>query len=445
MKGSGANHYPRAPALETIKTDHIVQVLEDTLLRMQLHLTSCRGQTYDGASNMSGKRSGVATQIQKKEKKAFYLHCYAHSLNLACQDSIRKCKLVNDVLDMTYEVTKLIKFSPRRDRVLERIKAQVTPGGTSVRMLCTTRWTVRAKAFRSIIENYTSLQDCWDEVLPLTTDSEMKNRINGAAYQMGTFNYFFCVHLGAKFLGHCDNLATALQGTQVSAAEGHRMANCTVKTLQDHRNEVSFEKLWSTVEKCRESSEVEEPSLPRKRKRPSRYEDGDAAPEFHSDVKEHYRQIYYDFLDRLIMGITNRFDQPSYAVYEELQELLLHVTKDPSHAPGMEDTLEDNVKKVSKLYEDDIDMSRLRDKFITLRSILPTELRHSSDISKLIQHIKSLDNSMQLLLNEVVALVRLILVLPATNAVSERSFSALRRIKTYMRATMTQKRLNHCM
>ena len=55
-------------ALETIKADHIVQVLEDTLLRMQSHLTSCRGQTYDGASNMSGKRSGVATQMQKQEK-----------------------------------------------------------------------------------------------------------------------------------------------------------------------------------------------------------------------------------------------------------------------------------------------------------------------------------------------------------------------------------------
>ena len=46
-------------ALETIQADHIVQVLEDTLLRMQLQLANCRGQT-------SGKRSGVATQIQRK-------------------------------------------------------------------------------------------------------------------------------------------------------------------------------------------------------------------------------------------------------------------------------------------------------------------------------------------------------------------------------------------
>ena len=35
--------------------------------------------------------------------------------------------------------------------------------------------------------------------------------------------------------------------------------------------------------------------------------------------------------------------------------------------------------------------------------------------------------------------------MPAMNAVSERSFSALRRIKSYLRATMSQERLNHIM
>ena len=39
----------------------------------------------------------------------------------------------------------------------------------------------------------------------------------------------------------------------------------------------------------------------------------------------------------------------------------------------------------------------------------------------------------------------LILVAPATNATSQRSFSALRRLKTYFRTTMTQPRLNHLM
>ena len=48
-------------------------------------------------------------------------------------------------------------------------------------------------------------------------------------------------------------------------------------------------------------------------------------------------------------------------------------------------------------------------------------------------------------MTEVSKLFKLLLVLPATNATSERSFSALRRIKSYLRSTMTQARLNHLM
>ena len=46
---------------------------------------------------------------------------------------------------------------------------------------------------------------------------------------------------------------------------------------------------------------------------------------------------------------------------------------------------------------------------------------------------------------EVCTMARLILVMPATNAVSERSFSSMRRLKTYLRSTMCQCRLNHIM
>ena len=40
----------------------------------------------------------------------------------------------------------------------------------------------------------------------------------------------------------------------------------------------------------------------------------------------------------------------------------------------------------------------------------------------------------------VVKLIDMILVLPATNAVNERSFSAMRRTKNYLRTSMTQQR-----
>ena len=47
------------------------------------------------------------------------------------------------------------------------------------------------------------------------------------------------------------------------------------------------------------------------------------------------------------------------------------------------------------------------------------------------------------MLEEVHKLLRLYLSIPMTSATAERIFSTLRRLKSYLRSTMTQKRLNH--
>ena len=50
-----------------------------------------------------------------------------------------------------------------------------------------------------------------------------------------------------------------------------------------------------------------------------------------------------------------------------------------------------------------------------------------------------------MLVSEVEKIVKFILLMPATNAVSERSASAMRMVKNYLRSTMTQTRLNNIM
>jgi len=47
------------------------------------------------------------------------------------------------------------------------------------------------------------------------------------------------------------------------------------------------------------------------------------------------------------------------------------------------------------------------------------------------------------LFGEVERLLNLLLVVPVSSATAERSFSDLRRLKTYLRATLCQQRLNH--
>ncbi len=61
------------------------------------------------------------------------------------------------------------------------------------------------------------------------------------------------------------------------------------------------------------------------------------------------------------------------------------------------------------------------------------------------EYFLSLSQGQRLLVPQVVALLQFILIIPATNATSERSFSALRLLKSYLRTTPLQERLNYLM
>ena len=84
----------------------------------------------------------------------------------------------------------------------------------------------------------------------------------------------------------------------------------TVKTLQNMRSDRDFNLFWKKIEISRIQYDIDEPTLPRKRKRPNRYEDGDSEAEFPAAPKYLYRRKYFEVLDLAVMSITERFDQP---------------------------------------------------------------------------------------------------------------------------------------
>ena len=107
------------------EAETIYTTITDVLLRLNLALSKVRGQCYDGAATMSGAKSGVAMRLCAAERRAVFTDCYGHSLNLACGDAIKRCKLMQDALDTTHEITKLIKKSPARDAIFKRLKEEM--------------------------------------------------------------------------------------------------------------------------------------------------------------------------------------------------------------------------------------------------------------------------------------------------------------------------------
>ena len=91
---------------------------------------------------IAGLKSEVAKQIQDIEPRAVLTHCYGHSLNLPCGDTIKTSKLLKDALDTTHEITKLIKKSRRRTAIFDRLREEMVSDAPGIRVLCLTCWTV---------------------------------------------------------------------------------------------------------------------------------------------------------------------------------------------------------------------------------------------------------------------------------------------------------------
>ena len=165
---------------------------------------------------------------------------------------------------------------------------------------------------------------------------------------------------------------------------------------------------------------------------PRRFEIGESAPEYPDTVQNHYQRIYFEVLDVLKAAIEGRFQQKGFQMLQKLEAMLVDKNL------GIE-----VAQEVIEFYGDDLHQERLRAQLLVLHSSDTDRLL--SDLQAIISYLRTLNKIEMEYYSEVIKVAKLILVMPATNALSERSFSALRRIKTWLHTTTNQVRLNNCM
>ena len=266
-------------------------------------------------------------------------------------------------------------------------------------------------------------------------DAEVRSRITGVKAQMESFNYYFGISVAELVLKHGDDLSKALQNETISAAEGQRLAAMTVTTLTKTRDAEQYDLFWQLILKKSSALDVSEPRLPRKRIAPRRYEVGTGESHFPEGVEEHYCQIYFEVLDLAITCVKKRFDQPGYRTYQVTENLLLKAVR------GEDFTVE--LESASSFYGNDFSMPTLKVQLETLKT--QSENENHITLQDIKKYLKNFNKAELTIYSEVVTLLKLILVSPAANATSERTFSAIRRLKTYLRSTMGQARLNGLM
>ena len=131
--------------------------MEDILSRFKLSLQDCRGQAFDGASDVMGKTSGVATKLLVEQPKALVTHCQDNSLSLAVKHLTSCCKKLCVIMSTASEICLRVKYSPERENILGRMQESVESNFdpdnnkfSTLEKLCPTRWTVPASCFQKI-------------------------------------------------------------------------------------------------------------------------------------------------------------------------------------------------------------------------------------------------------------------------------------------------------
>lgn len=83
---------------------HMEEVVLNTLSELEIPLSDMRGQSYDNASNMSGKYKGLQARIKDHNNLAEYVPCTAHSLNLVGTHAADCCLNVTKLFMFVQEI-----------------------------------------------------------------------------------------------------------------------------------------------------------------------------------------------------------------------------------------------------------------------------------------------------------------------------------------------------
>ena len=197
-------------------------------------------------------------------------------------------------------------------------------------------------------------------------------------------------------------------------------------TISNMREKFNSE-MWECLKEEWKLLGLDEPKEPRKRKLPIRYDCGLTEPHIFT-AKERYNKVYKEVIDFVLSGLASRFNSDSQLLLLNAESFLINLSVSP--------------KAICDFYKDDLNIDRLelhRDMF---HDIIQAKNLKVASFMDVLNVLKCQENCM-IHLTELKKLVHLIMTVPITTCTTERSFSMLRRMKTYLRNTMTQKRLNH--
>lgn len=434
----------------------IADALLSTLQKWGLDMSFLVGQGYDGASVMSSGRNGVQAKIAEKYPHAVYVYCRSHVLNLAISSSCTSVPSIRNLFDDVQQVTWFLSGSAKRKEIFLEVASsdqdkelldllileelddnykfsesltEIEAGSRRLHVpkFCATRWSARVSTLSALIAKYGTVLETMGRIRDRST-GETRSDAGSYIQLLEDSQFVVALVVTQAILGFLSSVTLALQDKCCNLAEAYRDVTAAKKCIQDARKDDCWDKVWSRIELLASSINL---TIVKPRTATIQRHRANAG-QVNQIPSAYYRiNVYYPFIDHVIQQLETHFS-------DEHKEIIAAESLIPAY--------------LSKLNSSNIDMIvSYYGKFMSLeeKTNITVEIAKWKKVYESVSPKRRPDTA-SCALSEcnpqsfpvINKILTIFLTTPVGSVSCERSFSALRRLKLWMRSSMSEERLS---
>lgn len=415
--------------LKSTTSSAIKSAIDDEMKLLGLSYDYLCGQGYDGGSNMAGHISGVQALISEEQPTAIYTHCFSHRLNLCIT---RSCDIpaIRNMMGIVSSVSAFFSTSALRSNALaEEIgKSNIAESKKQrLKTLCPTRWVERHDCLLTFKELVVPVVNVLEAIGNSTTNADASSKAYMLSSAVKRSEFIVGLESASYCLGFTVRLSETLQSPKQDLSSAYYNVRNVLESIKNIRREADLE-FGSIFENSLKVAEELgcDISIPRTCKKQTTRENTPAG-----NPEEYFkRTIFLPLVDHIIVQIEARFNE-KFASILPLEGLI------PTNLSKYTDN---EIIKASQLYDKFINETSsdlmLKSELTLWRNKWKEEAKLPENVA---ETLKQLNPSFFPTLK---ILIQIFGTIPVSTATPERSFSTLKRIKTYLRSTMGESRLN---
>ena len=341
----------------------------------------------------------------------------------------------------------MVGVSPKRILLFEAIQINNDcDDSIRIKSLSKTRWTTRGPAAEVIIQKHKELQTLLTELQQDSSATpECRAKSRGILNKICDFSVIFCLVAMQNLAVLLENRSKQLQSSTLTAEDAVTCITALKVRLKTIRSDEEFENIFKYTTNLVCCKDTEKPTK-RRKFLPAALANSvlvDYKAPFENtdlDTKSKLRSKFYEAIDSITSSIDDRFEQDGIKKLSDISNCLI------SAANG-ETADTESFAHLSRIIDVEMLKRDLKDLPVHVKLFnkeAPVPIKKVTKVSTICDILNSKQST-----KECLPYVHKVLVLynsiPLASATAERSFSVMRRVKSWLRSTMSANTLNNRM